>query len=240
MECQRTKCDLQMIVSEITNADYRGHVDYLQFLAAELMGFSAEHPQHRAATYWRAFAFWRQALNALNDGALPSQVDAPLAACLAGFDALLRSDPADVEAQVGYIGCTGARLFLWPDKAAAAFDRRVDLVKMVNGLKAAGATNPRAAWVAALTIYRWPESRDGGVVRTMAYMERVLDVAQPAPMDPLDPSWGRPELYASLGWMQSEFQGRGDQPARTVEKALAIRPDWKYARETLLPQVRAP
>jgi len=240
MECQRTKCDLAMIVSEIVNADYQGKVDYLQFLAAELTGYSAEHPQRRAALYWRAFAFWRQALNALNDGAQAAQVDAPLAACVAGFETLLGSDPTDVEAQAGYIGCTGARLYLWPDRAAALLDRRVNVAKMVSDLKAAGATNPRAAWVAALTVYRWPESRGGGLAQTMAYMESVLDVEQPAPADPLLPTWGRPELYASLGWMQSEYQGRGERPASTVAKALAIRPDWKYAKETLLPQVRAP
>lgn len=57
--------------------------------------------------------------------------------------------------------------------------------------------------------------------------------------DPLDPSWGEPELLMSLAWSNlnraTPNLGTAEQKARS---ALALIPYWHYVRDILVPQIQ--
>ena len=57
--------------------------------------------------------------------------------------------------------------------------------------------------------------------------------------DPLEPSWGEPELLMSLAWSTlnraTPDVNAADQYAHS---ALALVPYWHYARDILLPQIQ--
>jgi len=57
--------------------------------------------------------------------------------------------------------------------------------------------------------------------------------------DPLEPSWGEPELLAALAWTNlnraTPDPAAAEQYARS---ALEVVPYWHYVRDILMPQIR--
>jgi hypothetical protein len=86
---------------------------------------------------------------------------------------------------------------------------------------------------------RFP-NRGGGMDNIIANYERGLAIcAKPkAPDDPLEPSWGKPELMMSLAYTQlTKTPPDVEKAERNVRGALEIVPYWHYARDILLKQI---
>ena len=88
-----------------------------------------------------------------------------------------------------------------------------------------------------------PVERGGGQAKAFETYRRALEIARREKgtgPDPLEPSWGEPELLMSLAWSHLNGANR-DLPAAesSAQAALAIVPNWHYVRDILLPQIRA-
>jgi hypothetical protein len=63
--------------------------------------------------------------------------------------------------------------------------------------------NPRLYWVLGPNRWYAPADRGGGQVKAIELYQRGLELAnegQGRSNDPLDPSWGKPELLMNLAW----------------------------------------
>jgi hypothetical protein len=58
--------------------------------------------------------------------------------------------------------------------------------------------------------------------------------------DPLEPSWGKPELMMSLAYSYLNMKpGDLNAAERYAQEALEIVPYWHYVHDILLPQIAA-
>ena len=108
--------------------------------------------------------------------------------------------------------------------------------------EAAAPENPRLLWVLGPNRWYAPPERGGGQDKAMALYEKGLEAARKhkdAASDPLEPSWGEPELLMNLAWSNlnrtTPDLNAAEQYARS---ALAIVPYWHYVRDILLVQIR--
>ena len=57
--------------------------------------------------------------------------------------------------------------------------------------------------------------------------------------DPLEPSWGEPELLMSLAWSNLNRTAPDlDAAEKNADAALRLVPCWHYLKDMLLPQIR--
>src|SRR5438445_13588189 len=84
--------------------------------------------------------------------------------------------------------------------------------------------------------------RSGGEDKAIQKYQRVLDVCSKIkPIDdPLQPSWGKPELMMSLAYCYLNANSADVNTAeRYARNALESVPYWHYVRDILLPQIVA-
>jgi catechol 2,3-dioxygenase-like lactoylglutathione lyase family enzyme len=235
------RAELVTLVAGVQDADYRGDLTRLRSLAADMRPYT-EHPALApAARYWRGFAHWRHALNALNDGARPDSVDADFAAAVVEFREALLINPSDIEAQIGLAAGLGNRAYFnmkAPDRASAFL---AELVPLVEKLRRTARDNPRMIFVVAPTLFWTPPDRGGNREQALAMLERGIRLAasrQPS-TDSLSPSWAEAELHMLLAWFCLNLKPPdGTRALPHAEAALALRPTWRYVRDSLLPQAR--
>jgi len=113
-------------------------------------------------------------------------------------------------------------------------------------LKEAMATapdNPRLLWVLGPIRWSSPPERGGGQDKAFEIYNKGLEAVRhqkPGVADPLEPSWGEPELLMSLAWSNLNRTAPDLNAAeRYAEAALQLVPDWHYVRDILMPQIRA-
>jgi catechol 2,3-dioxygenase-like lactoylglutathione lyase family enzyme len=229
-------------VTSVQDADYRGDLVRLRALADSMQSFTLSRDLSGRARYWRGFAYWRHALNSLNDGADEESVDRDFAAAIAEFRQALARDSADLESRIGLAAGLGNRAY---------FNRRVperrsgflaELRPLLVQIRSEGPDNPRMMFVVSANLFWAPQDRGGDRQAALEMLQRGirLSSSRPAGPDPLAPSWGEAELHMLLGWFSLNL----DPPdlASAVghaEAALLLRPQWRYVRDRLLPQVRS-
>ena len=95
------------------------------------------------------------------------------------------------------------------------------------------------------TSIRWssPPERGGGQDKAIEIYNKGLEVVRDHKrdaVDPLEPSWGEPELLMSLAWSNLNRTTPDLNAAEQyAETALKLVPYWHYVRDILLPQIRA-
>jgi hypothetical protein len=102
--------------------------------------------------------------------------------------------------------------------------------------------NPRLIWVRGPILWNTPPERGGGQDQAIANYQRGLEVCSKikASDDPLEPSWGRPELMMGLAYCHLNANSADVNAAeRYARQAIAIVPYWHYVRDILLPQILA-
>jgi hypothetical protein len=234
------------IVIKIQRADYEGDRTALNKLYDELVPFVDQPEFASRVRYWRGFAKWRRAINGFNETPTPTDLAQDLTAGESEFDAAIQRDPSFVDAKVGAASCILFRQF-----AEGTFSKIRDFEKMkeimapasqlLRDARAAAPENPRLLWVIGPNEWSTPPANIGQA-KAMDTYERGLKAARAQKSDagdPLEPSWGEPELLMSLAWSNLNRATPDLNAADNYAKAaLQLVPYWHYVRDILMQQIR--
>jgi tetratricopeptide (TPR) repeat protein len=230
------------IATQIQRADYEGDRAGLQRLYAELTPYVDDKELASRVRYWRGFALWRKALNGFNDAVDPQELEQELKQAADEFDKSAALDPGFVDAKIGAVSCLSNLMFLNqknPDRIQELLARVAPLTKEAQ---AAAPDNPRLLWVLGANRWYIPPERGGGQDKAIETYEKGLESARKqkgTASDPLEPSWGEPELLMNLAWANlHKTAPEVDKAEQYARSALELVPYWHYVRDILMAQIR--
>lgn len=230
------------IVDQIRRADYEGDREALRRLRLALTPFVVNRDLSSRVHYWRGFALWRRALNGFNDHVDPKDLQADLLQAMDDFEDAVAKDPGLVDAKVAALGCAGYLAFATGEKDNDRIQHWIAKGETLQReAQAADPSNPRLMWVDGPGVWFTPPEHGGGQEKAISvYEEGLASIRKPksSPTDPLDPSWGEPELLMSLAWSNLNRTNPDlDAADRYARAALRMVPHWHYVRDILLPQI---
>ena len=230
------------IVAQIQRADYEGDRVAMQRGYDDLKLFIEDQKLTSRIRYWRGFAQCRRAINGFNDAVDPKELEKDLNTALVEFKIAMEKDPTFVDAKVGTISCLGFLAFMnWKDQARAK-ELVGQILPLVKEADEMAPDNPRLIWVHGPILWNSPPERGGGQDKAIQNYQRGLEVCSKSKtsVDPLEPSWGKPELIMSLAYCYLNMNSPDVNAAeRYARNALEIVPYWHYVRDILLPQIVA-
>lgn len=235
------------IVVQIQRADYEGNRAALNSLYEQLTPFVDEPEVASRVRYWRGFAKWRRGINGFNETPTPKDIAEDLTEGESEFDAAIQRDPDFVDAKVGAASCQLLRLFLEGAFANAKDPQRMKAIlspasQLLKDAKAAAPDNPRLLWVVGPNEWSSPPERGGGQDKAMETYQKGLEAIRKqkgTASDPLEPSWGEPELLMNLAWSNLNKNTPDLTAAEQYAKAsLELVPYWHYVRDILMQQIR--
>jgi tetratricopeptide (TPR) repeat protein len=231
------------IVTQIQRADYEGDRAALKRLYGELTPFLQSKELGSRIRYWRGFALWRRALNGFNESVEPKELEEDLNQAVNEFHEALAKDPEFVDAKIGAGSCLSNLIFLNQKDAVVVQKLIAQAGQMLKEAQTSAPDNPRLSWVLGPNRWYAPAERGGGQSVAMEIYERGLAEARKhksTATDPLEPSWGEPELLMNLAWSNlhrtTPDLNAAEQCARS---ALELVPYWHYVKDILMPQIRA-
>jgi hypothetical protein len=233
------------IVARIQRADYEGDRSALKRLHGELAPFAKDEKLTSRVLYWQGFALWRRAINGFNDKADAAELQSDLQQALDEFDQATTLDATFADAKVGALSCVGflAYSVRHEDTPSAKTTELMARTRALwQELQTEAPDNPRFLWVEGPIFWNIPPQYGGGQPKAIETYEkglRLIRIQKTAAGEPLDPSWGEPELLMSLAWSRLN-QTTPDLNAaeHDADSALKIVPYWHYVRDILLPQIQ--
>ncbi|MBZ5598970.1 MAG: hypothetical protein LAN83_11665 [Acidobacteriia bacterium] len=230
------------IVTQIQRADYEGDRTALKRLYDELTPFTKDNELASRVRYWRGFALWRRAINGFNDSVDSKEQEQDLTQALDEFNQSAALDPGFVDAKIGAGSCLGYLMYLNQKNPVRIQELVAQVVPVLKQAQAASPDNPRLLWVLGPSRWNTPPERGGGQDKAMEGYQKGLEAVRKQKgtvSDPLEPSWGEPELLMNLAWSNlnrtTPDLNAAEQYARS---ALELVPYWHYVRDILLPQIR--
>ncbi|HKF94300.1 MAG TPA: hypothetical protein VKB96_06800, partial [Gammaproteobacteria bacterium] len=190
------------IVAQIQRADYEGDRAAMQRGYDDLKPLMEDQKLASRIRYWRGFAQWRRAINGFNDSIPPNELEKDLKTALDEFKVAIEKDPTFVDAKVGTISCLGFLAFMNRKDQVRAKELIGQILPLVKEADEMAPDNPRLIWVHGPILWNSPPERGGGQQKAIENYQRGLDVCskiKPSD-DPLEPSWGKPELLMSLAY----------------------------------------
>lgn len=230
------------LVGQIQHADYAGDQVAMQKGYDDLKPFLEDKELSSRVRYWRGFAQWRRAINGFNDSVAPKELEQDLKTALDEFKIATEKDPAFVDAKIGTISCLGHLAFMNRKNQARAKELVGQIIPLMEQATQIAADNPRLIWVRGPILWNTPPERGGGQEKAIQNYQRGLEVFSKikASDDPLQPSWGKPELMMNLAYSYLNIKPADLTAAeRYAREALEIVPYWHYVRDILLPQIAA-
>jgi len=236
------------IVAQIQRADYEGDRAALNQLYEQLVPFVDRPELASRVRYWRGFAKWRRGINGFNETPTPNDLAEDLTEGESEFDAAIQRDPGFVDAKAGAASCVVLRLFLEGVFSKEKDPQRLRGIlapasQLIKEAKEAAPDNPRLLWVVGPNQWSTPPERGGGQDKAFATYQKGLDAIREhkeSASDPLEPTWGEPELLSSLAWSNLNRTTPDLKAAEQyAEAALKLVPYWHYVRDILMPQIRA-
>jgi hypothetical protein len=231
------------IVTHIQRADYEGDRPSLKRLHDELTPGPKDNKLASRMFYWRGFALWRRAINGFNETPTPEDLEEDLTQAISDFKAAIASQPAFVEAKIGEASCLGNVIYLHRKDPTRVQELLQQSSPLFKEAMATAPDNPRLLWVLGPVRWSSPSDRGGGQDKAFECYNKGLEAARNQKRyagDPLEPSWGEPELLMSLAW---SYLNRTTPDLNAAEQdaqaALKIVPYWHYVRDILMPQIRA-
>lgn len=230
-------------VTQIQRADYEGDRPALKRLHDDLTPIPADNKLASRVLYWRGFALWRRAINGFNDSPTPTDLEADLTQAVADFKDSIARDPAWVESKIGAGSSLGYLMFLHrkdPTVAQELIAQSSPLLKQAMGTDP---DNPRLLWVLGPIRWSSPPERGGGQDKAFELYNKGLEAIRNQKrgvVDPLEPSWGEPELLMNLAWSNLNRTTPDLKAAdQNAQAALKLVPYWHYVRDILMPQIQA-
>ena len=230
------------IVAQIQHADYAGDRAAMQKGCDDLKPFLEDKEIVSRIRYWRGFAQWRRAINGFNDSVDPKELGQDLKTALDEFKIAMDKDPTFLDAKVGTLSCLGYLAFMNREDQARAKELVGQIIPLVKEATDMAPDNPRLIWVRGPILWNTPSERGGGQDKAIESYQRGLEVCSKikAGDEPLEPSWGKPELMMSLAYSYLNTKPADVNAAeRYARGALEIVPYWHYVRDILLPQILA-
>jgi len=230
------------IIAQIQRADYEGDRAAMQRGYEELKPFMEDQKLASRIRYWRGFAQWRRAINGFNEAVDPKELATDLNTAVDEFKAAIELDPKFVDARVGIISSLGFLLFADPKDEARKKERIGQILATEKEASALAPDNPRLIWVRGPILWNSPPERGGGQDKAIQNYQRGLEVCSKIKTsdDPLEPSWGKPELMMNLAYCYLNMNSPDPNAAeRYARNTLEIVPYWHYVRDILLPQIVA-
>ena len=237
-----TAKQVAQIVAQILHADYAGDRAAMQKGFDDLKPFVEDKELASRIRYWRGFAQWRQAINGFNDSVDPKELEQNLKTALDEFRIAMEQDPRFVDAKVGTISCLGYLAFMNRKDQARAKELVGEIMPLVKQADEMAPGNPRLIWVHGPILWNTSPERGGGQDRAIANYQRGLEICSKLKVsaEPLEPTWGKPELMMSLAYSYAnETKPDLEAAERNARAALEIVPYWHYVRDILLPQILA-
>jgi hypothetical protein len=236
---------VRKIVAQIQRADYEGDRAALRRLHGELAPFVENKELAARVRYWRGFALWRRAINGFNDNVDPTELQDDLKHGSDEFDEAAGQDPTFVDAKIGALSCAGFLLYSMYQQDPKS-TRIQELIAQARQLRkdaeTAAPENPRLLWVLGPMVWNTPPERGGGQAKAIEQYEKGLAAMRKykgVASDPLEPSWGEPELLMSLAWSNLNRTTPDLNAAEQyAHSALELVPYWHYVRDILMPQIQ--
>jgi len=228
------------IVAQIQHADYTCDQAAMEKGYEDLKPFLEDKELASRIRYWRGFAQWRRAINGFNDSVDPKELEQDLKTALDEFKIAMEKDPTFVDAKIATISCLGYLAFINRRDQARAKELVGQIMLLVKETTDMAPDNPRLIWVCGPILWNTPSARGGGQDKAIENYQRGLEVCSKikANDDPLEPSWGKPELMMSLAYSYLNTKPSDMNAAeRYARDALEIVPYWHYVRDILLPQI---
>ncbi len=231
------------IVARIQKADFEGDRKGLVRLAAELAPYTVNGPLASRARYWRGFALWRRALNGFNEKDVdPKEIERDLAGAVAEFTEAIAKDPEFADAKSAAAACLWSLSWLNREDADLRSKYLKEGIRLKDEAQKAAPDNPRVLWVVGGGEWYVPVERGGGQAKAIETYGRGLELARKqkgSVTDPLEPSWGEPEMLMNLAWSHlNRATPDLDAAESNARAALAIVPHWHYVRDILMAQIR--
>lgn len=231
------------IAHQIQRADYEGDRASLKRLYGELTPFIENRELAFRVRYWRGFALWRRAINGFNDSIDPKELKEDLNQAVNEFDVAAKQDESFADAKIGALSCVTLLAFSVYEKDPARMQELVAHGRQLKkDIEAAAPENPRFFWVLGPNLWFTPPERGGGQGKAMDVYERGLDAIRKHKTDstdPLEPSWGEPELLMNLAWSNLNRTTPDLDAAESYgRKTLELVPYWHFVRDILMPQIR--
>ena len=230
------------LVQQIQKADYEADRTALHRLYGELIPFAADKELAARVEYWRGFALWRSAINGFNDNADRQEMQQDLNQAVEAFDKSLAADPAFVDSKIGIASCLGFLAYSFERGAPQAREHITRIRQVLKEAQAEAPENPRLLWVLGPVYWNIPAERGGGQAKAIETYQKGLEVLHArknTTSDPLDPTWGEPELLMSLAWSNLNLASPNANSAEQFAKsALALVRNWHYVRDILMKQIQ--
>jgi uncharacterized protein YciI len=231
------------IVTQIQRADYEGDRPALKRLHDELTPIPEDNSLASPVLYWRGFALWRRAINGFNETPTPTDLEGDLTQSVSDFKDAVARDPAFVEPKIGLVSSLGYLMYLHKKDPTRVQELLQQVSPLLKEAMAAAPDNPRLLWVLGPIRWSSPPERGGGQDKAFEIYNKGLEAVRNQKhgvVDPLEPSWGEPELLMNLAWSDLN-RTRPDLNAaeQDAQAALKLVPYWHYVRDILLPQIRA-
>jgi ketosteroid isomerase-like protein len=230
------------LIIRIQRADYEGNRTELRQLHDALAPFIENATLRSRIHYWRGFALWRRALNGFNDSVHPVELQQDLESAAREFQSSSVTDPTFADAKVGEASCLSNLMYLNRSNQTRLQELIVKAGKVFKEAEALGLGNPRLDWVRGPSIWYASQQNEAGQSKAIeAYKRGLLTIRNPTnrSSDPLDPSWGEPELLMNLAWSQLNRRTPDLHAARSyAQAALDLVPYWRYVKDILVPQIQ--
>jgi hypothetical protein len=231
------------IVLQIQKADYEDDRPALQRLYGELAPFTESKELASRVRYWRGFALWRKAINGFNDSVDKKELEQDLNRAADEFEKSASADPGFVDAKIALGSCYGLLAYSVnkkdPEEMQALTAKSRQALKDAQSI---APDNPRLLWVLGPIYWNIPVERGGGQAKAMDAYEKGLETLRThksATIDPLEPTWGEPEMLMSLAWSNLNRTTPDLKAAeQNAQAALALVPNWHYVRDILMHQIR--
>jgi tetratricopeptide (TPR) repeat protein len=230
------------IIQQIQKADYEADRAALHRLYRELAPFAEDKDLGVRVQYWRGFALWRSAINGFNDNAPKQELQQDLNEAIDEFEKSLAADPAFVDSKIAIASCLGFLAYSFERGSPQQQEHIARIRQTLKDAQAMSPDNPRLLWVLGPVYWNIPAERGGGQAKAMETYEKGLETIRNhknASSDPLDPTWGEPELLMSLAWSNLNRATPDLKAAeQNAQSALALVPDWHYVRDILMKQIQ--
>jgi len=231
------------IVTQIQRADYEGDRPALKRLHDELVPIPEDNKLASRVLYWRGFALWRRAINGFNESPTPTDLEADFTQAVTDFNDAIARDLAFVEPKIGAGSSLGYLMYLNKKDPTRVQELLLQSSPLLKEAMATAPDNPRLLWVLGPIRWSSPPERGGGQDKAIEIYDKGLEVVRDHKrdaVDPLEPSWGEPELLMSLAWSNLNRTTPDLKAAEQyAEAALKLIPYWHYVRDILMPQIQA-